>query len=203
MPTPSDGPSAALVEKILPEMLILAAESGWTDANFRLALKNQGVDPGQASAALPDGVGSLIVFLFDRSLSTLDTELAALDLTSMRIRDKVTSGVRIWLETLSGDHQASVRALDWVTARFTGPLPVTELIWKVADHVWTGIGDDATGFSYMSKRTILAGVISSTLAVWRKSAGEEAEWSAFLDRRIGDVMSFEKFKARFRPSVPA
>ena len=75
------------------------------------------------------------------------------------------------------------------------------MIWQVADAVWTGLGDTSTGFYLYVKRTILSGVIASTLAVWRKSESDEAEWSAFLDRRIADVMAFEKVQGRVSTAV--
>lgn len=198
MPTPSIAPSAALIEKILPEMLKKAGEAGWNDESYAQVLKTKRVSHEKAAMALPDGVSSLIEIYFTRAREQVVSELSALDQSDMRIRDKVTTGVRIWFGYLSEHHRASVRALDWCAVHPAEPVPLTEMVWQVADAVWTGIGDTSTGFTYMSKRTILSGVIVSTLAVWRQSESDEAEWSAFLDRRISDVMAFEKFKAGFK-----
>lgn len=201
MPTSENASSAELLQKILPAMLESADSSGWTDEAYARILTEMAIPADIASRALPSGLSSLVAHYFEKSLETLECELASLDLDDMRIRDKVTSGVRIWLDYLSTHHTASVKALDWITAHPLGPLPPTELVWQVADNIWTGIGDTSTGFTFMSKRTILSGVIASTLAVWRK--GDEKDWSAFLDRRIADVMAFEKFKAKFKLPLPA
>jgi ubiquinone biosynthesis protein COQ9 len=198
MPTPSIAPSAALIEKILPEMLKQAGEEGWNAESYAGVLKKKRVSHEKAAIAFPDGVSSLIGVYFARANEHVSDELTQMDQSEMRIRDKVTSGVRIWFEYLSQNHQASVRALDWCAVHPAEPVPIAEMIWQVADAVWTGTGDTSTGFTYMSKRTILTGVIASTLAVWRRARNDDAEWSAFLDRRIADVMAFEKFKAGIR-----
>lgn len=203
MPTPDRAPSAAHFEKILPIMLIQAAQSGWTDRNYQFSLHEAGLSETEAATSFPEGVRTLVTQHLNATVTAIATGLASTDMTSMRIRDKVTTGARLWFETLSEHHDANIRALDWATARPTGPVPMTELIWQVADAIWTGIGDHASGFTYMSKRLTLSAVIGSTLTVWRNGYDDATGWSAFLDRRISDVMAFEKFKARFRIPLPA
>jgi ubiquinone biosynthesis protein COQ9 len=63
--------------------------------------------------------------------------------------------------------------------------------------MWRLAGDVAADFNHYTKRAILGGVYATTLAVWvgDESAGK-AESRAFLARRIGDVMQFEKAKAK-------
>ena len=70
------------------------------------------------------------------------------------------------------------------------------LLYKTVDAMWYAAGDTSTDFNFYTKRATLAGVYSSTLLYWLndRSEGNEATWS-FLDRRIEDVMRFEKWKA--------
>ena len=65
--------------------------------------------------------------------------------------------------------------------------------------MWRVAGDTATDFNHYSKRALLVGVYGSTSLVFLddESAGL-ADTRAFLDRRIDDVMRFEKFKASWR-----
>jgi ubiquinone biosynthesis protein COQ9 len=69
--------------------------------------------------------------------------------------------------------------------------------------MWYAAGDKSTDFNFYTKRATLAGVYSATLLYWLndRSAGSEATW-AFLDRRIDNVMAFEKLKSQVR-SWPA
>ena len=73
------------------------------------------------------------------------------------------------------------------------------LLYATVDAIWRAAGDTSTDFNFYSKRAILAGVYSATLLRWFTDESEdEAETSAFLDRRIEDIMRFEKFKAQLR-----
>ena len=198
MPTPEDAPTAQLRQKILASALTMAPATGWKTETFEAACAENQVTPDDVAFAFPSGVASLILFYFDRLQSQIKDELAALPLEDMRIRDKVTQGVAVWLEGLSCHHEASVKALDWCTVRPAGPLSMPELLWGVADTIWVGIGDESEGFTYYSKRTTLSAVLGSTLAAWRSAEGDESQWRTFLDRRIENVMSFEKFKAQMK-----
>jgi ubiquinone biosynthesis protein COQ9 len=65
--------------------------------------------------------------------------------------------------------------------------------------MWRIAGDVSTDFNHYSKRTILAGLYSATMLVFLDDDGEGLVTTrGFLDRRIDDVMRFEKFKAQWR-----
>jgi ubiquinone biosynthesis protein COQ9 len=73
------------------------------------------------------------------------------------------------------------------------------LAWRAADRMWRLAGDTATDFNHYSKRAILVGVYGSTTLVFLDDAGADlAETRLFLERRLGDVMRFEKLKASWR-----
>ena len=77
------------------------------------------------------------------------------------------------------------------------------LAWGSADRIWRLAGDEATDFNHYSKRAILIGVYASTSLVFLDDdSAEMAETRAFLDRRIEDVMRFEKAKARWKGRAP-
>ena len=66
---------------------------------------------------------------------------------------------------------------------------------RSVDAMWRACGDRSSDFSYYTKRATLAAVYGATFAHWLTDAseGHAATW-AFLDQRIDNVMSFEKFK---------
>ena len=66
--------------------------------------------------------------------------------------------------------------------------------WQLADLIWTETGDTSTDWNHYSKRTILSGVITSTVLAWIASE-DISTVEAFLDNRIQNVMQFEKLKA--------
>ena len=67
------------------------------------------------------------------------------------------------------------------------------LAWESADALWRWAGDEATDENHYSKRAILAGVLTSALAI--QLASGRAAALAFADRRIADVMAYETWKA--------
>jgi len=73
--------------------------------------------------------------------------------------------------------------------------------WRTADLMWRLAGDASTDFNHYTKRMTLGAVYASTLLAWLDDQSEGwSETAAFLDRRIGDVMKFEKWKAEWRGS---
>ena len=78
------------------------------------------------------------------------------------------------------------------------------LAWRSADRIWRGAGDNAADFNHYTKRATLIGVYASTSLVFLDDESEGlAATTAFLDRRIDDVMRFERAKARWRQSAKA
>jgi ubiquinone biosynthesis protein COQ9 len=73
--------------------------------------------------------------------------------------------------------------------------------WRTADLMWRIAGDTSTDFNHYTKRMTLGAVYGSTLLVWLDDQSDGwTETAAFLDRRIDDVMRFEKFKGEWRGS---
>ena len=70
--------------------------------------------------------------------------------------------------------------------------------------MWRIAGDTSTDFNHYTKRMTLGAVYGSTLLAWLDDQSEGwTDTAAFLDRRIDDVMRFEKFKAEWRGSSRA
>ena len=123
--------------------------------------------------------------------------LDATDLAAMKVREKVTFAVRARVEAI-GEKEAVRRG----SAFFALPQNAAEgakLIWGTADAIWTALGDPSDDINWYTKRAILSGVYSSTVLFWLgdESPDHAATW-AFLDRRIEDVMRFEKLKGQIR-----
>jgi ubiquinone biosynthesis protein COQ9 len=73
--------------------------------------------------------------------------------------------------------------------------------WRTADGTWRIAGDTSTDFNHYTKRVTLGAVYGSTLLAWLDDDTEGwTATAAFLDRRIDDVMRFEKLKAEWRGS---
>lgn len=121
-------------------------------------------------------------------------KITVLDLTNMKIRDRVTSGVLARLEVIAPHDEAARRAGSRLVLPGAAAQGTTQ-IWASADMIWRAIGDTSTDGNFYSKRAILSAVIASTLPVWLSDESEDkTKGRAFLDARIANVMQFEKFK---------
>ncbi|MAK64911.1 MAG: COQ9 family protein [Maricaulis sp.] len=185
-------------EALLQPMLAHAAFDGWSATSFEAARKEAGVSAGDAELACPRKELDLLAH-WSRQLdeAVLDAVKSA-DLASMKIRERVRFGVMARLEAIGTHEEAARRA----RARLLLPdaaVEAPQLLWATADTIWRAIGDTSTDVNFYSKRTILSGVYGSTLASWLGEAdAEKPESQAFLDRRIQNVMDFEKTKAQLQ-----
>ena len=183
-------------EALLQPMLTHAAFDGWTADSFRAACVDAGIDEGQARLACPRGELDMLVHWSRRLDEAVLDAVKAANLAEMKIRERVRFGVTARLEALSGHEEAARRArarLMLPDAAAEGP----QLLWATADTIWRAIGDTSTDVNFYSKRTILSGVFGTTLVAWlNESDAAKPEARAFLDRRIQNVMDFEKTKAQ-------
>ena len=70
-------------------------------------------------------------------------------------------------------------------------------LMKTSSKIWEIAGDTSTGRNFYSKRLILAGVYSSTLAYWlAKETRSIDESEDFLDKRLDDVKNIGKISKR-------
>jgi ubiquinone biosynthesis protein COQ9 len=182
----------------------LAAEAvfdGWSDIALATAAGTLGVPADRARLAFPDGAVQMIDAWFTSIDRAMAETLPPERLKPMRIRERITSLVWARIEAAAPYKEALRRALA-VLARPTNATAGAKLAWHAADAMWRLAGDDATGFAHYSKRLTLAGVYGSTLLAFLDDESEDRGGTrAFLDRRIGDVMRFEKLKAQLKPDA--
>lgn len=195
-----------LRDRLLDAMLPNVPFDGWSVNCINHAAKALEIDPALARNALPRGAIDAIALHSTRADQRMVEALAARGLDDLKIRDRITLAVRLRLEQNEGEREAVRRAVQFLALPPGGPL-AAKLIYKTVDAIWHGIGDTSTDFSFYTKRAILAGVYSATLAFWLQddSEGRAKTWE-FLDRRIGDVMNIYKVRARVEPllkSVPS
>ena len=183
---------------ILKSMLPIAAFDGWTAKSLKDAVGHTDLPQGAADLYFPEGPLEVIAFWSEEMNRAAANDMAELDQASMKIRDKVTAGVLARLYAIGPHEEAARRA----AARLSLPDAIGQgpkHIWNSADIIWRAIGDTSTDANYYSKRTILSGVITATMAVWLgESDPDKPKSRAFLDARIANVMQFEKAKWEFR-----
>jgi ubiquinone biosynthesis protein COQ9 len=175
-----------------------AVFDGWTDEALAMAAAELGIPAPRARLVFPGGAPEMIDAWFD-SIDRATARAFPLEkIEAMKIRQRIRDLVMYRLEVIHPHKEALRRALAILAQPRNVPL-ATRLAWRAADRIWRMAGDRATDFNHYSKRIILSGVYGSTTLVYLDDESEGlATTRAFLDRRIGDVMKFEKLKASWR-----
>lgn len=186
-------------QALLDETLKLAPVHGWTRRTATLAGQALGMSHGETELLVPHGPTDLAALLSRRHDARALAALADVHASNLKIRERIRRAVEARLDAAAGDEPALRRWMGFLALPQNLPL-ASRLAWESADHLWRWAGDTATDENHYTKRAILAGILSAAMTI-RMSQGR-GEAMAFVDRRIEDVMRFEKWKATtdFRPS---
>ena len=181
---------------LAPEIARVAVFDGWTEGALAQAAGSAAVDPAVARLAFPGGAMDMISAWIDCTDAKMQAAFGDGALESMKIRERIRTLLQFRLDAVAGHEEALRRALA-IQAMPQNLARTLQIGWHSADLMWRLAGDTAADYNHYTKRAILMGIYSATLAVWieDESAGK-AETRAFLDRRIEGVMKFEKAKAR-------
>lgn len=187
-------PADRLLEAALPHVVF----DGWSDAALLAAAQDTGLSPDLARALYPRGGVDLALAYHRRGDERMLASLAARDLSALKFRERIALAVRLRLE--GADREAVRRAAALLSLPTHAP-EAARALWATADAIWTALGDTSEDGNWYSKRAILSGVYSATVLYWLGDTSEDsADTWAFLDRRIEDVMRFERTKARINAS---
>lgn len=184
-------------QQVLDRALRLIPKHGFTWATVHEAGAGAGFSRGETELLLPHGPSDLAALLSRRHDAAALGALSQTEAASLKIRERIRRGVEARLEAAAVDEPAVRRLAGFLSL----PAHMTlgaRLVWESADMIWRWAGDVATDENHYSKRAILSGILASATAI-RLSSGHGAAM-AFVDRRIENVMAFEKWKAGIRPS---
>jgi ubiquinone biosynthesis protein COQ9 len=177
-----------------------AVFDGWTRKAVDSAAAQLGIDPVKARLAMPKTQAGMIDVYIQEVDRGLEAYFTPERLQAMKIREKIRALVWKRLEIMGPAREAVRRALAILAMPQNLPLAL-RISWRSADLMWRIAGDTSTDFNHYTKRMTLGAVYGSTLLVWLDDQSEDwIDTAAFLDRRIDDVMRFEKFKAEWRGS---
>ncbi len=184
-------PSDRFLIALLDAVLELAPDAGWTRSTLERAAEKASLTQGQALLAAPHGVSDVLEAFGKRAARAAGEALSQPDIAALKVREKVRAGVKAWLAALEHHKLAVKRAASTPANLLTGP----KGLWAAADAIWAALGDKSTDYNWYTKRMTLSALLGSTLAAWMGTDDEEAI-DAFIDRRIENVMQFEKLKAQ-------
>lgn len=176
----------------------LAPQLGWSETLVVAAAGRAGLSRADAALLMPGGPRDLAALLSRSHDRAALASLSATDPMSLKIRERIRRAVLARVEAAAQEAEAVRRCVAFLALPTNAALGLS-LLWESADALWRWAGDTATDENHYSKRAILSGVLAEAVAA-RLNQGQAAA-EARLDQRIGQVMSFEKWKAGLpRPS---
>ena len=185
--------------RLLDAALPHVRELGWTSRLVKRAAGLIGLSAAEAGLLLPQGARDLAALYARRQDEAAMAALTGVDSAGLKMRERIARGVQAWVAAAMIEETASRRLMGFLALPQNLAL-AARLAWDSADRIWRWAGDVATDENHFSKRAILAGLLTSTLAV-RLSDPAAAE--PHLARGIEAVMAYEKAKARFKLGDPA
>lgn len=183
--------------QLLHAALPLVPFDGWSAATFEAAIAETGLDKGVAYAACPRGAVDLALAFHAAGDRKMLERLGETDLCALRFRDRIAAAIRIRLDVVD-DKELVRRSMALFSLPHLAP-DGAKAVWTTCDSIWTALGDTSDDVNWYTKRATLSGVYGATVLYWLgDDSPEHVRTGAFLDRRIGDVMQIEKFKAQAR-----
>ncbi len=190
------------LERIRSRIALAVGENavfdGWCRAAVDSAAGQLGVDEAQARVAFPKRKAAMIDAYIRGVDAEMEKRLSPKSLAAMKIRERIRALVWTRLEIMGPAREAIRSALATLAMPQNVALGAS-IGWRSADLMWRLAGDASTDFNHYTKRMTLGAVYGSTLLAWLDDDSEGwTETAAFLDRRIDNVMQFEKWKAQWR-----
>ncbi len=187
-----------LREPLLQAALTHIPFEGWGDKALALAAQDLKFEAGLADLAFPGGAGDMIDMLAQQQDQKMVDACPDKILKDLKIREKITWLVKSRIEAEQEVREAARCAVTYLALPQNAALGL-KILYRSVDLMWKTIHDPSTDFNFYTKRLTLSGVYSSTFLYWLNDESEDfTETWAFLDRRIGNVMQFEKTKFQFR-----
>jgi ubiquinone biosynthesis protein COQ9 len=187
-----------VAKDIIQAALPLAAFDGWNQATLNKAAASIGYKSTDVIRVFPGGALDAVLAYLRLCDEGMVQALAGYNLETMKVRERIALCVRLRLMEYAPQREAARRALSLLAMPFHAHHALSSLNHTV-DDIWHAVGDTSTDFNFYTKRLTLAGVYSATLLHWLDDSSPdfESSWS-FLDRRIENIMQFEKLKRRVR-----
>ncbi|MFV0300017.1 MAG: COQ9 family protein [Paracoccus sp. (in: a-proteobacteria)] len=189
-------------DRLLEAALAHVPFDGMNEAALMAAAGELGISRDMVRVHFPEGGASLAAAYHRRGDQALRDWFRATP-PEGRYSDRVAQAIWHRLELVQPE---LVRAGAVVLSLPQHAALGARLVWETADIIWQGLGDTSQDVNWYTKRATLSAVYGSAVLYWLGDESESrAETRAFIDRRIENVMGFEKFKAQARkfPGVAA
>ncbi len=187
---------------IVDELIKVVPFEGISDATLLKACTN--LNLANSFCKFQNGIYSALEYIAENLNSSMEAELRNSNLEDMKVRERVKLAIQIRLSNYAKlpNYRECLKNVLSFSILPQNTYFSSKLLYKTVSTIWYGIYDQSTDFNYYTKRAILAGVYLSTILFFINDYSEDfVDTLSFLDRRINNVMTFQKFKTRLNRMV--
>lgn len=178
-----------------------AVFDGWTQKAVETSAGQLGIDSAVARLAFPQDQAGMVDAYLAGVDAAMEVHFTPELIGALKIRDRIRELVWFRLQTM-GPAREAIRSALAILAMPQNAVQGLSIGWRSADLMWRLAGDASTDFNHYTKRLTLSALYAATLLAWLDDDSDRwTDTSSFLDRRIADVMRFEKWKAEWRGSA--
>ncbi len=187
-----------LRQPLLKAALVHVPFDGWSKKTKQQAANDLGIDKGIVDLAFPHGSIEMIELYAKNCDDQMLDAIKKIDIDALKIREKITELVKLRIKAEIDHKEAAQRTISYLSLP-KNHFASLKILYRSVDLMWKAISDTSTDFNFYTKRMTLAAVYSSCFLYWLNDDTDNYQdtW-AFLDRRIENVMQFEKVKAKCR-----
>ena len=193
-----DKAPSEMKSEILTAVLTHVPFDGWSEMAMAAAATDLDVPVEFVKMAWPGGAADMV----EAHLKDIDDEMLKIIKTKnfdkMGMTKRIVTAIEVRLDINERYKEVVRRTVGFLALPLNAPLSA-KCLWRTCDIIWNAAGDTSTDYNHYTKRLILAGVYSTTLITW---LGDDSDGykdtHAFLANRIGNVMEFEKAKAKVK-----
>ena len=181
---------------LVTKMLNHVPDLGWTwDALYEVALNSKKMkshSEDELQTIFDNKISNIIGIFNDK----LDEEMFAIFNPENNKNLGVTQTVKalvLYRLRASENYKSIIKTSLFFMAQPGNAYEAFKQLMKTSNKIWEITGDTSTGRNFYSKRLILAGVYSSTLAYWLAKETRSIDGSEHsLDKRLDDVKNIGK-----------
>ena len=186
--------------QLVLSMLENCTFDGWNNNTLQQSAKKLSIQNGELDLLFPLLITDVTNHFSFMVTEEMDNNIKKISLSDMKIRERiyqlVLSRINAY-ERITSDNREAIRSINaFLTLH---PKLSLSLLYKTTDHMWNLAGDKSKDYNFYTKRIILGAVFSSTLLFWLDDTSDNSQKTQnFLQRRIDNVMAFEKQKAQWK-----
>lgn len=187
---------------IVDELIKVIPFEGISDATLLKVCTN--LNLANSFCKFQNGIYSALEYIAKNLNSSMEAELRNSNLEDMKVRERVKLAIQIRLSNYAKlpNYREFLKNVLSFSILPKNTYFSSKLLYRTVSTIWYGIYDQSTDFNYYTKRAILAGVYLSTILFFINDYSENfADTLSFLDRRINNVMTFQKFKTHLNRMV--